>query len=189
VSTEISDKLATASAAVAGLVAAVRDDQLDRVTPCTEFRVRDLLNHLVQVVRNFQALAAREDVDWSPGPDRLVGDWRTAFAAETSRLVDAWSDPGALEGVSPGLGLPQRTVGQMVVADLVVHGWDLARGTGQEYSVDPSLVPVTREFLDAMVETGRKMGAFGDPVDCPPGAGEFGRLLALTGRDPAWAAA
>ncbi|MFI1992068.1 TIGR03086 family metal-binding protein [Actinoplanes sp. NPDC020271] len=185
-STEISDQLATASAAVAGVVAAVRDDQLDAATPCTDFRVRDLLNHLIQVVHNFQALARREDVDWTPGPDRLTGDWRTAFAAETSRLVEAWSDPGALDGVSPGLGLPQRVVGQMVLGDLVVHGWDLARGTGQEYRVDPTLVPPVREFLDAMVETGRTMGAFGDPVDCPPGAGEFATLLAVTGRDPAW---
>lgn len=182
----MSDKLATASAAVAGLVAAVRDDQLDRATPCAAFQVRDLLNHLMKVVHNFQGLARREDVDWTPGPDRLVGDWRTAFAAEASRLVDAWSDPATLDGMSPGMGLPQRTVGQMVLGDLVVHGWDLARGTGQDYRVDPSLVPALREFLDTMVETGRTMGAFGDPVDCPPDAGEFGELLAVTGRDPGW---
>ncbi len=185
-STEISDQLATASAAVAGVVAAVRDDQLDQATPCANFQVRDLLNHLIQVVHNFQAMARREEVDWTPGPDRLAGQWRTAFAAETSRLVDAWSDPDALEGDSAGMGLPQRVIGQMVLGDLVVHGWDLARATGQEYRVDPTLLPAVREFLDGMVETGRKMGAFGDPVDCPPDAGEFGELLALTGRDPAW---
>lgn len=185
-STQISVQLAAASAAVTGLVAAVRDDQLDQATPCAAFRVRDLLNHLIQVVRNFQAMARREDVDWTPGPDRLTGDWRTAFAAETGRLVDAWSDPDALEGVSPGMGLPQPVIGRMVLGDLVVHGWDLARGTGQDYRVDPSVVPAVREFLDGMVETGRKMGAFGDPVDCPPDAGAFEELLALTGRDPAW---
>jgi uncharacterized protein (TIGR03086 family) len=182
----MSDKLATASATVAGLVAAIRDDQLDQATPCTAYQVRDLLNHLIHVVHNFQALARRDDVDWTPRPDQLTGDWRTAFAADTSRLVDAWSDPDTLDGTSPGMGLPQRTVGQMVLGDLVIHGWDLARATGQDYRVDPTLVPAVREFLDTMVDTGRTMGAFGDPVDCPPDAGEFDELLARTGRDPAW---
>ncbi|GIF13585.1 TIGR03086 family metal-binding protein [Actinoplanes teichomyceticus] len=185
---EISEKLAVAAGAAAQLVAAIGDQQLERPTPCARFTVRDLLNHLIQVVGNFQALARREQVDWSAGPDRVTGDWRAGFAAQTRALVRAWSDPAALQGVSPGMGLPQRTVAQMVLSDLVVHGWDLARATGLDYRVEASLLPVVREFLDTMAETGRAMGAFGDPVDCPPGAGEFEQLLAVTGRDPAWAA-
>ncbi|WIM92614.1 TIGR03086 family metal-binding protein [Actinoplanes oblitus] len=187
-STEISEQLAVAAAAVGQLVAGVRDDQLEQATPCADYTVRDLLGHLLQVVENFQVLARRGTVDWTTAADRVTGDWRAGFAAETAKLTAAWSDPATLEGVSPGMGLPQRTVGQMILGDLVVHGWDLARATGQPYQVPPSLVPAVREFLDTMVETGRTMGAFGDPVEPPPDADEVAELLALTGRDPAWSA-
>jgi uncharacterized protein (TIGR03086 family) len=186
VSTEISDLLETAAPPVTAVVRGVRDDQLDLATPCTEFTVRDLVNHLLQVTRNFQALARREEVDWSPGPDRLTGPWRDEFAADLSALTSAWAEPDALDGVSPGMGLPQRTVGLMLTVDLVVHSWDLAGATGQPYRVDPSLIAVTGEFLDQMGDTGRQMGAFGPEVTAPDGAGDFDRMLARTGRDPQW---
>ncbi|MFC7533087.1 TIGR03086 family metal-binding protein [Actinoplanes sp. GCM10030250] len=185
-STEISELLETAAPVVTGVVRGVRDDQLDEPTPCTEFQVRDLLNHLLQVTRNFEALAHRKDVDWTAGSDRLSGEWREEIAGDLAALSSAWADPQALDGVSPGMGLPQRTVGQMLVADLVVHSWDLATATGQAYEVDPALLAATGEFLDVMGETGRKMGAFGPEVAAPEGADRFGVLLAKTGRDPGW---
>jgi uncharacterized protein (TIGR03086 family) len=185
-STEISDLLDRAVPAVTGLVAGVRDEQLAQATPCAEFQVRDLLNHLFQVTRNFQLVADRKDVDWTLTPDALTGDWRQAFAGDARTMVTAWSHPQALDGVSPGMGLPQRTLGLMMVVDLVVHGWDLALATGQPYQADELLLPATAEFLDTMGDMGRKMGAFGPAVPAGPGAGRFGQLLALTGRDPGW---
>jgi len=180
--------LETAAPTVTGVVRGVQDDQLDQATPCTEFQVRDLLNHLLQVAQNFQALARQKEADWSPGPDRLTGDWRAEFAADLTTLTEAWADPGALEGVSAGMGLPQRTVGLMLVVDLVVHSWDLATATGQPYSVDPALLAAATEFLDIMGDTGRQMGAFGPEVTAPDDADDLGKILARTGRDPAWAA-
>ena len=59
--------------------------------------------------------------------------WRDGFAEQTERLVDAWSDPTALDGVSPGMGLPQEVVGQMALLDLTLHPWDLAMAHGQAY--------------------------------------------------------
>ncbi|MEV0902534.1 TIGR03086 family metal-binding protein [Actinoplanes sp. NPDC049802] len=185
-STEISDLLVRVVPGVTVLVAGVRDEQLGHATPCAEFRVRDLLNHLFQVVRNFQSVAVRREVDWSVTPDALTPGWRDGFAVEAGRMVAAWSQPQALEGVSPGMGLPQRTLGLMMVVDLVVHGWDLALATGQPYEVDPALLPPTAEFLDSMGDMGRKMGAFGPPVVVGAEQGRFGALLALTGRDPSW---
>jgi uncharacterized protein (TIGR03086 family) len=186
--TEISDLLERAMPPVCGLVAAVRDEQLPQVTPCAEFTVRDLLNHLFQVVGNFRLVAARQEVDWSVTPDALSGDWRAAFAVDARDMVVAWSVPGVLEGVSPGMGLPQRTLGLMMVVDLVVHGWDLALATGQPYEVGEPLLAATAEFLDTMGDMGRQMGAFGPVVVVGDGTGRLGRLLALTGRDPAWRA-
>ncbi|MEU4563123.1 TIGR03086 family metal-binding protein [Actinoplanes sp. NPDC023936] len=185
-STEISELLEAAAPVVSGVARGIPDDRLGAPTPCAEFRVRDLLNHLLQVTTNFQALAHRKDVDWSAGPDRLTGDWRAALDDDLARLGENWSDPAALDGVSPGMGLPQRTLGQMLLADLVVHGWDLAAATGQPYQVPAALLDATAEFLDVMAETGRTMGAFGPEVAAPEGADRLEQLLARTGRDPRW---
>jgi uncharacterized protein (TIGR03086 family) len=186
VSTEISDLIETVTPTVTGVVRGVRDDQLDDGTPCAEFQVRDLLNHLLQVTANFSALARRDDVDWSAATDRLTGDWRAEFDTNLAAVRTAWADPEALEGVSPGMGLPQRTVGLMLVVDLVVHSWDLASATGQPYAVELALQAASVEFLDLMGDMGRKMGAFGPEVEAPEGADDFGKVLARTGRDPQW---
>ncbi|BEL05025.1 TIGR03086 family metal-binding protein [Actinoplanes sichuanensis] len=185
-STEISDLLRRVVPTVSGLVAGVRDEQLGSVTPCARFQVRDLLNHLFQVVGNFRLVAARREVDWSVTADALVGDWRQAFPVDAGTTIVAWSDPAVLDGVSPGMGLPQRTLGLMLVVDLVVHGWDLASATGQPYQVDEALLAATAEFLETMGDMGRQMGAFGPAVQVGPEVGRFGRLLAATGRDPGW---
>ena len=180
--TEISTLLAAAAARTLPVVRGTRDDQLSATTPCAEFQVRDLLNHLCQVVVNFQALAARQPADFSSTPDVLTDGWRDRFATETDKLIEAWSDPAALEGVSPGMGMPQPMVGNMVLVDLVVHGWDLAMATGQDYDPDPATVATLLPFVEFLAPQGRQMGVFADEVPPPPGADDFTRLLALAGR-------
>lgn len=169
------------------VVRGVKDSDLGAPTPCDEYDVRGLLNHLFHVLVGFQALAAKGTADFSTTPDYVGdGDWRARFADETARLVQAWSAPDALEGTSQGMGLPQRTVGEMVLGDLTVHAWDLARATGQDFvPYEPSL-PVLNEGLGALAPTGRKMNVFGEPFPVADDAPDFDKLLALTGRNPGW---
>lgn len=174
--------MAAAAEQTVPVVLGIEDKQLDEPTPCTEFRVRDLVNHLYQVVVNFQALAARETVDWAKPNDEIEGDWRDRFAAETGRLVAAWSDPAALEGVSPGMGMPQEAVGAMALLDLTVHGWDLAQATGQPYRPDADAVAALCPMAEQMGPMARDMGVFAAEAEVGPDAGGFERLLALTGR-------
>ncbi len=164
------------------VVRGIRDDQLGAPTPCSEFQVRDLLNHFHQVVVNFQVLATREQPDFSSTPDVITGDWRDEFARATDRLIEAWSDPAALEGVSPGMGLPQPMVANLVLTDLTVHAWDLARATGQQFEPVPAAVQQLLPFAQQMGPQGREMGVFGPEVPAPAGAPDFERLLAVTGR-------
>jgi uncharacterized protein (TIGR03086 family) len=185
--TKISQLLAVTVPRTVAVVRGISDDQLDLPTPCPDYTVRDLLRHLYDVVVNFQALARRQEVDWSGKTGQLTDGWRDGFAAESVRLVEAWSDPAALAGVSQGMGLPQETVGEMAVIDLAVHGWDLARATGQRLELDPEVVAAGHGFMDKMGETGQQMGAFGPPVDTTPDATPVDRLLGRTGRNPAWA--
>ena len=184
--TKTSELLAAAAPRTVAVVRAISDDQLDLPTPCPDYTVRDLLNHLYDVVVNFQVLAARREVDWSAKTEHLTPGWRDRFADEATRMVRAWDDPAAEEGDSPGMGLPQRTVGLMGLIDLTVHGWDLARATGQPYQPVPEVTGAGHGFMDEMGPMGQQMGAFGEPVQTGPDVTDLDRLLGRTGRDPAW---
>ncbi|MGW7427982.1 TIGR03086 family metal-binding protein [Streptomyces sp. NPDC054861] len=179
--------LGAAARAADPVVRGLRDEGLDDPTPCDLFTVRDLLNHLFQVVVNFRALAAKETPDFSTTPD-YVGthgpDWRDRFTDETARLAQAWSAPGAEEGTSGAMGLPARTVGSLALIDLTVHAWDLARASGQPFTPDEHAVRELVGLVREMAPMGRENGVFGEPYPVPPGAPEFATLLALTGRDP-----
>ncbi|NSC20307.1 TIGR03086 family protein [Streptomyces albus subsp. chlorinus] len=183
----LSPLIDSAARATDPVVRGVEDGQLTLPTPCAEYDVRALLNHLFHVVVGFQALAARGQADFSTTPDYLQGDWRDRFGEETVKLVEAWSAPDALEGVSQGMGLPQRTVAHMVMGDLVVHGWDLARATGQDYRPDQAALGEVRPAFQEMAPMARKAGAFGEEVPVASDATPFEKLLAGTGRDPHWA--
>ncbi|MEV6163876.1 TIGR03086 family metal-binding protein [Streptomyces sp. NPDC052052] len=183
---KISELLETAAGQAAPVLAGIDDDRLADPTPCTEYDVRALVNHLFQVVVNFRALAAREEADFGEVPEFVEGDWRARFGEEAAKLVAAWAAPGADEGTAGAMGLPARTVGNMVLGDLTVHAWDLARATGQEFVPDEAVLAEIGPGLAAMAPMAREAKVFGEPCPVPDGAGPFEQMLALTGRDPGW---
>lgn len=194
--TSIADLLKAATAHAVPVVRAIPEDRLTAPTPCAEYDVKALVNHLLQVLVQFQALAAKQDSEFGETPDLVAesreagSDWRDRFADEAAKLVAAWAAPGADEGTTGAMDMPARTVGCMALLDLTVHAWDLARATGQEYEPAPEssgVVAALREAVAGLAPTARKMGVFGEPVAVPEGAGELERLLAETGRDPQWA--
>ncbi|OLO32718.1 TIGR03086 family protein [Streptomyces sp. MNU77] len=182
----IGELLESAAGRALPVVRGIDDGQLGGGTPCAEYDVRALVNHLFQVVVNFQALAAREEVDFDQVPEFVAGDWRGRFGDETARLVEAWSVPGVEEGTTGRMGLPARTVGLMVLGDLTVHAWDLARATGADFVPEESVVDELGPGLAAMAPQAREMKVFGEPFPVGEGASAFERLLAVTGRDPGW---
>ncbi|WP_329597696.1 TIGR03086 family metal-binding protein [Streptomyces pseudovenezuelae] len=172
------------------VVRGIEDTALGAATPCAEYDVKELVNHLFQVIVQFQRLAAKEPSDFGQAAaDRVAEgpDWRERFAAEADRLVAAWSAPGAEEGTTGAMDMPARLVGSMALLDLTVHVWDLARATGQVYGEADA--PVVEELTGAVAQlapTARKMGVFGESVAVSGEASEFERLLGRTGRDPGW---
>jgi len=184
--TRISDLLAAAADQAVPVVRGIGDDQFAAPTPCAGYDVRDLLNHLFHMVVGFTVRAAKQDFDFTTTPDRLQPNWRDRFAQETGRLVRAWAAPGAEEGESGPMRMPASTVGRLILLDLTVHPWDLARATGQEFAPAGACV---RDLLPHVTQTApmaRQWKVFGEPVPVPAGASEFARLLGLTGRDPHW---
>ncbi|MGW7659167.1 TIGR03086 family metal-binding protein [Streptomyces sp. NPDC054756] len=171
------------------VVRGVPDGALAARTPCAEYDVKALVNHLFQVVVQFQRLAVREAADFGETPD-LVGSepaWRERLAEEARRTAALWSAPGAEEGTTGGMGFPARLVGAMALLDLTVHAWDLARATGQDFpDCDEAVLAELDGAVATLEPTARARGVFGEPVPAPEGATAFERLLARTGRDPRW---
>ncbi|HZE41897.1 MAG TPA: TIGR03086 family metal-binding protein [Stackebrandtia sp.] len=175
-----------ANALAIPIVQGITDGRLDDPTPCAEYRVRDLTNHLFHVVMEFQKAARHEEMDFSSTPDYLEDGWRERFADEAHRLDRAWARPEALEGGTNAMGFPRETVAMMPVFDLMIHGWDLARATGQDYEPDAALADAVHEMARGIAATGQTMEAFGPPVDVPEDAPTVDRIVGLVGRDPAW---
>ncbi|MEV6261048.1 TIGR03086 family metal-binding protein [Streptomyces sp. NPDC051784] len=184
----ISELLEETAAHAVPVVRGIDDTQLAAPTPCGEYDVRALVNHLSMVVDNFRILAAKGDPDFSRTEDVVTGDWRDRFEEATTLLVKAWGEPGAEEGVSGGMKLPARTVGFMVLGDLVVHAWDLATATGQDYEVAPAVASELLPELAAMAPQAREAEVYGPAFPLPQGATAFEQVLAETGRDPGWRA-
>ncbi|MFF6786525.1 TIGR03086 family metal-binding protein [Streptomyces sp. NPDC012510] len=185
----IGELLAMARTRAVPVVRGIPDGALAGPTPCAEYDVKALVNHLFQVIVQFQRLAAKETADFGETPDRVAEspEWRERLADEADRLVAAWSAPGAEEGRTGGMNMPARLVGSMALLDLTVHVWDLARATGQDDpGADEAVVTELAGAVDELAPTARKMGVFGEPVPEPEGASAYERLLARTGRDPRW---
>lgn len=179
---------------VARLAEGVTDEHLDGGTPCPDYAVRNLLGHLTGLAVAFRD-AARKDLgattDTAPDsrlPD-IGPDWREALPKALDELADAWRDPEAWTGMTRagGVTLPGPVAGAVVADELVVHGWDLARTTGQEYAPDEAALQAAHTFVTAVAEdpTGGG-GIFGPAVPVPGDAPLLDRVIGLSGRDPGW---
>jgi len=179
---------------VARLAEGVRDEQLADATPCPDLAVRYLLGHLTHLAVAFRD-AARKDlgVTTDTNPDAAVPDigpgWREELTKTLDELADAWRDPAAWTGMTRagGVDLPGAVAASVATDELVIHGWDLARATGQPYAPDPTALQVSHDFLRAAAEAGDDGGGiFGPVVTVPADAPLLDRAVGLSGRDPLW---
>jgi uncharacterized protein (TIGR03086 family) len=171
------------------LLLGITDDDLGSPTPCDDWSVGDLLDHIIEVTR---ALAqAAQKLAEAPGTAtplsqptgaRLPTHWRGRLPVLLEELTTAWKNPAAWTGSAQyaGSAMPAIAAGIEAVSELTMHGWDLARATGQDFATDP-------RNLEALIEcrsqnTGRVVSVIeaGDELMLLEAA------LALSGRDPAW---
>ena len=180
--------------AVARLALAVRDDQLAAPTPCPDLAVRHLLGHLLGLSVAFRD-AGRKDfgATTDTAPDSAVPDigpgWREELPKVLDELADVWRAPDPWTGTTRagGIEMPGAVAGAVAADELVIHGWDLARATGQPYDPDPAAVRASYAFLWAATdETGPGDGVFGPVVPVPDDAPLLDRAVGLSGRNPGW---
>jgi uncharacterized protein (TIGR03086 family) len=189
-----------AASQVASLLDGVTDDQLADPTPCPGCPVACLLDHFMGLSLAFTWAArkttAAEGGSDASGPglanaEHLDPDWRIRLPRRLDELVEAWRDPMAWQGTTEagGVTMPAEVMGAVALDELVLHGWDLARATGQEFSCDPASTAAVLAFTRESAQPERaaeREGLFGPVVDVPEDAPAFDRALGFAGRDPAW---
>jgi uncharacterized protein (TIGR03086 family) len=184
---DLTDIYSRATAEFDRRVQAVSGDQWSWSTPCTEWNVRALVNHLVNEDRWVPELLRGmtiEDVGDRFDGDLLGNDPKTAWRDAMEQARAAVSEVGALERtvhLSFGDLLGRDYIAQ-VATDHVVHAWDLARGIGAVDRLDPELVEFAYGVLEPQVQEWREAGAFEDEVQADPDADLQTKLLAITGR-------
>lgn len=188
--------LLPATERLASLVASVGDHQLAAPTPCPEMSVGALLDHVVGLSAAFTGAARKEPLEGAPSADasRLPDDFRTSIPAALGELAAAWKDPAAWQGMTRagGLDLPGEVAGLVALDEVVLHGWDLARATGQPFDVVPDLLEAVHGFVQSFSApemAGQREGLFGPVVPVPEDAPLLDRVLGLSGRDPGWSPA
>ena len=170
-------------------VAGVGPDDWHRPTPCADWDVRALVAHLVDENRWVPPLLAGRtiaDVGDELSGDPLGADPQAAWEASASDAGEAVARPGALD-VTTHLSfgdVPGREYVMQLTADLLVHGWDLARATDGDERLDAAVVDGVAAWFDTMEEAYRSAGAIGPAVALPEGAPPQDQLLARFGRDP-----
>lgn len=178
---EVAHRYRRLSAAFAEKVAAVPADRWDDPTPCEGWTVRDLVRHVVDTQAMFRGLVGRE----SPALPSVDDDPHAAFVAASAAVQADLDDPASAAAEYDGyFGRTTFAEGidRFASFDLVVHGWDLARATGQDERIDPAEIAIVRAHAEAAGDALRGPQAFADPIEAPPGADEQARLLAYLGR-------
>ena len=187
----LSAQMAAAAAEAARVVTGVPEGTLNAPTPCSDWDLRTLLNHtILWTSYSAERRAHGESVDEELMNKDFTADpgFREDYARQIKKAVGAWSDPAAWAGTRNVMGAetPAADVGAMLLMEMVLHGWDVARATGQDFSADDKTARALQDIVDAQAELFRKYQGFADAISPPAGASTFDRALARSGRDPGW---
>ena len=170
------------------IIGGVQASQLTGSTPCTDWNVKQLINHNLLVAEWIHSIfAGGEGVD----PFAVDGDLpqegaQAAFAAVTNKVLDAIKAPGMLEKVinTPFGEMPAGNFLMFPFGDILIHKWDLAKATNLDTAMDSSMADACFQVISPMLQGNRDGGFFGPAVTVPIDASSRDKLLGLAGRTP-----
>jgi uncharacterized protein (TIGR03086 family) len=165
----------------------VRSEQWSDPTPCTEWTIRDVVNHIagenLWAVEIFAGKTINEVGDRLNG-DLVGSDPSGAYAGSVQPASAAAMNSGAMDAtchLSFG-DFPGSEYAAQLFQDTLVHGWDIAVASGQDATLDADLVEACLPITERLAEEWRSAGIFGEKLDAGPAASPQARLLALLGR-------
>jgi uncharacterized protein (TIGR03086 family) len=176
------------------LLLGVTNEDLTAPTPCPDWTVGDLLDHLIGLSWAFsQAAKKLTDAPGTAAPPpepsaaNLPPHWRSRTPVLLEELATAWKDPAAWTGTAQagGVTMPAADLGLVAMNEIVMHSWDLAQATGQDFAADPRILDALIEFLSQGPAEGTP-GMFGPRLDLEDEAALLDQALGLAGRDPSW---
>ncbi|MFC4535355.1 TIGR03086 family metal-binding protein [Sphaerisporangium dianthi] len=191
---EIAVRHRVRAAVFAAKVAAVGPDQWSNPSPCEGWTARDVVGHVVGM---HAAMLGPVGRSLSRAPS-VEEDPLAAFVSACADIESLLADPSvAARPIETPMGRlsAERHVDQVASADMVLHGWDLARATGQDDTIDPAELEAMWPAVQRIPPKMRIPGAFGPgivvygpEVEVPGDAPLQHRVLGLLGRDPHWSA-
>lgn len=178
-------------------IAATHPDQWSNRSPCEAWNARDVVDHIV-VMHGVMLQPVGRGL--SPAPS-VQDDPLAAFQAARADVENVLDDPelaGTECDTPAGRMTVEQQVDEVISDDMVLHGWDLARATGQDGAMDPDdverLWSITTAIPAELMDKYRAPGAFGPGIEVygpqvtvAENAPLQDRLLGLIGRDPHWA--
>jgi len=170
-------------------IAEVTPAQRSLATPCPNFDVAALVDHIVGWVRVFAAGSADRPFEGDPGEYRAGDDAGTVFRTAADELVGGWRTYGLDREVRSFAGgmMPGRMIFGMTVMEYLAHGWDLAAATGHDPEYDDAAAQFALASAnEILLPEYRGTEFFGNSVEVPADAPALDRFLGFVGRDPAW---
>ena len=183
---EIAERYRKVAAGFSRRVDGVAPDGWDVPAPCEGWMARDVVSHLVGWVPSL--FFERWDIDWQPGPP-VTDDPAAAWRVLDRSVQAALDDPAVAKKEAEtqmGTRTFEQTFDMIGTGDVLIHTWDLARATGQDETLDADEVRRMFAGMEPMEEAIRNSGHFGARVEVPDDADDQTKLLAFTGRNPAW---
>ena len=171
--------------AVRSLMESVDESQLQLTTPCEDFVVKDMLEHLVLVMRRAAAVGRGEHFSTTQQVAQDSG-WVESFTSAAHEVMEAWTDDAKLGemfevpwGTMPGIAILTTYTGE-----LAVHGWDLATAIGAEFTIPDEILAAPLEGSKFIPAEGRDDQAvpFGPVVIPGPGASALEQMAGWMGR-------
>jgi uncharacterized protein (TIGR03086 family) len=181
------ERIEKGTALAAEAVHNVKPDQLSDPTPCSDFDVRALLNHLLGGLEMLTTAAGGGKAEMPSGD--LVGDGSDLGARYDERrknLIAAVKKPGALDGTwkMPFGDLPAQMMASIAFMEHVTHAWDVRKATGQDTTLPADVVKETMDVVTPMDQMLRMPGVCGPAVSVPDTASDTDKLVAFLGRQP-----
>ena len=182
-----------ATSGVSKMISGIKQDQISAQTPCSEWKVNDLINHLIGGAGHLKASLAGSSGQANPGGgsspsvESDIAKLGASYKALVAEVLQEASKPSTLEAKVPtpaGEMSGDQFIG-ILFLDNLVHTWDLAKATGQDTNLDPALTEVCYNmFVPGLVDMGREHGAFGPVVQVPASASTQDKMLGYMGRQP-----